>query len=137
MRSPMTLVHAALLLRTVAAFEPAMTLASRSTRLRRDLRLASLRGHERCSASANDKSDDTKAEADVMVDAKLPSNDDDDGKLLRIRHSTTHVMAMAVQKLFKGTKVCPLPASSHPTTTPQARSYRRCPSRAGEHWAVD
>ena len=104
MRSPMTLVHAALLLRTVAAFEPAMTLASRSTRLRRDLRLASLRGHERCSASANDKSDDTKAEADVMVDAKLPSNDDDDGKLLRIRHSTAHVMAMAVQKLFKGTK---------------------------------
>ena len=37
--------------------------------------------------------------------ATLPSNDDNAGKLLRIRHSTAHVMAMAVQKLFKGTKV--------------------------------
>merc|ERR1740127_245727 len=34
----------------------------------------------------------------------LPNNDDN-GQLLRIRHSTAHVMAMAVQKLFKGTKV--------------------------------
>ena len=38
-------------------------------------------------------------------DATLPTNDDNAGKLLRIRHSTAHVMAMAVQKLFKGTKV--------------------------------
>ena len=38
-------------------------------------------------------------------DATLPSNDDNAGRLLRIRHSTAHVMAMAVQKLFKGTKV--------------------------------
>jgi threonyl-tRNA synthetase len=98
-------VHAALLLRTVAAFEPATALASRSTRLRRGLWLASLRGHERCFASATDKSEDTKDEADVMVDVKLPSNDDEDGKLLRIRHSAAHVMAMAVQKLFKDTKV--------------------------------
>ena len=104
MRSPMPLVHAALLLRTVAAFEPATALASRSTRLRRGLWLASLRGHERCFASATDKSEDTKDEADVMVDVKLPSNDDEDGKLLRIRHSAAHVMAMAVQKLFKDTK---------------------------------
>ena len=35
----------------------------------------------------------------------LPTNDDEGGKLLRIRHSTAHVMAMAVQKLFNGTKV--------------------------------
>merc|ERR1719424_2008416 len=35
---------------------------------------------------------------------ELPNNDDN-GNLLRIRHSTAHVMAMAVQKLFKGTKV--------------------------------
>ena len=34
----------------------------------------------------------------------LPTNDDSD-RLLRIRHSSAHVMAMAVQKLFKGTKV--------------------------------
>merc|ERR1719201_3105390 len=38
-------------------------------------------------------------------DAKLPTNEDNAGNLLRIRHSTAHVMAMAVQKLFKGTKV--------------------------------
>merc|ERR1719221_1266431 len=36
---------------------------------------------------------------------QLPSNDDNEGRLLRIRHSTAHVLAMAVQKLFKGTKV--------------------------------
>ena len=34
----------------------------------------------------------------------LPNNDDNE-RLLRIRHSTAHVMAMAVQKLYKGTKV--------------------------------
>jgi len=34
----------------------------------------------------------------------LPNNDDNE-QLLRIRHSTAHVMAMAVQKLYKGTKV--------------------------------
>ena len=38
-------------------------------------------------------------------DAKLPTNEDNAGNLLRIRHSTAHVMAMAVQKLFTGTKV--------------------------------
>ena len=39
--------------------------------------------------------------SDALV---LPNNDDNE-QLLRIRHSTAHVMAMAVQKLFKGTKV--------------------------------
>ena len=134
----MTLVHAALLLRTVAAFEPATALASRSTRLRRDLRLASLRAHERCFASATDKSEDTKtkAEADVMVDAKLPSNEDEDGKLLRIRHSTAHVMAMAVQKLFKGTKGA-VPTVEHllsfslVTCDGRSRAARQCPSARG------
>jgi hypothetical protein len=112
--------------------------------LRRDARcvasVAGLRAY--CIRAQADDDNAGTAGADssspiAWKDAALPSNDDNAGKLLRIRHSTAHVMAMAVQKLFKGTKVCPLPASSHPTTTPQARSYRRCPSRAGEHWAVD
>ena len=63
-----------------------------------------------------------------MVDAKLPSNDDDDGKLLRIRHSTAHVMAMAVQKLFKGTKVRRRPRPSQAERTlPAGRTARTQP----------
>lgn len=35
----------------------------------------------------------------------LPTNEDNDQRLLRIRHSTAHLMACAVQKLYPGTKV--------------------------------
>ena len=57
-------------------------------------------------------------------DAKLPTNDDNAGKLLRIRHSTAHVMAMAVQKLFKDTKVR-AQRTPRPACTDSQRSWPR------------
>lgn len=45
----------------------------------------------------------TEKAADTMEE-ELPTNDSSPN-LLRIRHSTSHVMAMAVQKLFPGTQV--------------------------------
>lgn len=45
-----------------------------------------------------------KAAADVEVFEELPTNENDD-ELLRIRHSSAHVMAMAVQKLFPEAQV--------------------------------
>ena len=61
-------------------------------------------------------------------DAKLPTNEDNAGNLLRIRHSTAHVMAMAVQKLFKGTKVRRRPRPSQAErTTPARRTARTHP----------
>jgi len=41
---------------------------------------------------------------EVVEPVHLPSNDESEG-LLRIRHTTAHVMAMAVQRLFKEAKV--------------------------------
>lgn len=61
-------------------------------------------------------------------DATLPTNEDNAGNLLRIRHSTAHVMAMAVQKLFKGTKVrrdSRPPQANH--TPPVARTQQEAP----------
>ena len=61
-------------------------------------------------------------------DATLPTNEDNAGNLLRIRHSTAHVMAMAVQKLFKGTKVRRRPRPSRADhTTPVARIQQEAP----------
>ena len=61
-------------------------------------------------------------------DATLPTNDDNAGNLLRIRHSTAHVMAMAVQKLFKGTKVRRGPHLSQANhSTPVARIRHEAP----------
>ena len=61
-------------------------------------------------------------------DATLPTNEDNAGNLLRIRHSTAHVMAMAVQKLFKGTKVRrdPRPPQAN-HTPPVARTQQEAP----------
>ena len=89
----------ALLLRAVVAYGP----PARISRAARASRAA--RGPHRSFVSANEV--DVKA-ADVnpvkwSEAMTLPYNDDN-GNLLRIRHSTAHVMAMAVQKLFKGTK---------------------------------
>jgi len=55
-----------------------------------------------CAASA-DRKTEIADPITWKADVQLPTNDNED--LLRIRHSTAHVMAMAVQKLFKGTKV--------------------------------
>ena len=41
---------------------------------------------------------------DVNAPMKLPTNEED-GELLRIRHTCSHVMAQAVQELFPGTQV--------------------------------
>ena len=61
----------------------------------------------RASGATDERTGEAGADGSSPIawkDAALPTNDDDAGKLLRIRHSTAHVMAMAVQKLFKGTK---------------------------------
>ncbi|KAL1526687.1 hypothetical protein AB1Y20_015389 [Prymnesium parvum] len=50
------------------------------------------------------KEAEAEAEAEYSPPVRLPSNDESD-RLLRIRHSTAHVMAMAVQSLYKGTKI--------------------------------
>ena len=44
------------------------------------------------------------AKEDNLFQIELPTNDNSP-KLLSIRHSTAHVMAMAVQKLFSDAKV--------------------------------
>ena len=43
-------------------------------------------------------------EKQINLDLELPSNENSPN-LLRIRHSTAHVMAMAVQRLFPKVKV--------------------------------
>jgi threonyl-tRNA synthetase len=43
-------------------------------------------------------------EKTLNLDLELPTNDKSEN-LLKIRHSTAHVMAMAVQKLFPDVKV--------------------------------
>ena len=96
----MTLLRTALLLRTVAeAFDVSPHV--KTSRMARACvsRPFCLRATTRCVAS------DTKpavSDEDVdpirWTDAMQLPNNDDNGKLLRIRHSTAHVMAMAVQK---------------------------------------
>jgi threonyl-tRNA synthetase len=52
--------------------------------------------------SATVAPDETSAQAEVMEE--LPTNDSDED-LLKIRHSSAHVMAMAVQQIFKEAQV--------------------------------
>ncbi|KAL3933485.1 MAG: hypothetical protein SGPRY_000256 [Prymnesium sp.] len=101
MRCTITVLRAALLLRASAAgfigprsprfaLHTARPFCARSTR------------------TLMDASSDKPAHAGVTeaLDApvKLPTNEESE-RLLRIRHSTAHVMAMAVQSLYKGTKI--------------------------------
>ena len=93
----MAVFRAALLLRSVACLSSSLPRASVPRELR-SIMLNGLQGRaRRLLASATE----TKEDPVAIV---LPNNDDNEG-LLRIRHSTAHVMAMAVQKLFKNTKV--------------------------------
>ena len=74
-----------------------------AVRLRPAVHLSSHALHRRAPVVTAAVSEETDA-ADEKVAITLPNNDNSE-QLLRIRHSTAHVMAMAVQKLFKGTKV--------------------------------
>jgi threonyl-tRNA synthetase len=75
----------------VAAFTPSsMTRASQSSFLAR----FTMRSTPRFMATVAPEKESTAEEI-----IELPTNDNDD-ELLRIRHSSAHVMAMAVQKLF-------------------------------------
>lgn len=67
-------------------------------------RLAALQPSGRHSRflSATVAPDETTAQAEVMEE--LPTNDNDE-ELLKIRHSSGHVMAMAVQQIFKEAQV--------------------------------
>jgi hypothetical protein len=97
----MTVLKATLLLRTVSAFETTANLFGPSrARVLRD-RFACPRTHTRMLASATETPKAADAEATEPI--VLPTNENSE-KLLKIRHSTSHIMAMAVQKLFKGTK---------------------------------
>ena len=98
-------MRTALLLRTVAAFEASILMPT--PRLARSVRPASIRAARRCfSARVNAEApEETDTDPIRWTDAMALPNNDDNEQLLRIRHSTAHVMAMAVQKLFKGTKV--------------------------------
>ena len=98
----MTVFRAALFVRTVASFESSALVRTRSPFQLRAARQKHLLGQlERSSRTLMSAADTKDADTDAIV---LPNNDDNE-QLLRIRHSTAHVMAMAVQKLFKGTKV--------------------------------
>ena len=94
-----------------------------------------MRSSSRCTATRAQVADEHAGEAGADAsspiawkDATLPTNDDNAGNLLRIRHSTAHVMAMAVQKLFKGTKVRRGPHPSQANhSTPVARIRHEAP----------
>jgi len=95
------MVRLALLLRTVAAYEPAAVMrAPRARNVRSSVRAPSIRATTAETAEAAAKVDAAAPEPVV-----LPTNEDNDQNLLKIRHSTAHVMAIAVQRLFKDTKV--------------------------------
>ena len=83
----------ALLLRTAGAFE-ATAIRSRPLRSRFS--------PERCLAAAatEEKVQAAEVKSEPIV---LPTNENE--RLLKIRHSAAHVMAIAVQRLFPGTKV--------------------------------
>lgn len=54
--------------------------------------------------SVNQVNTDEKLTFDQLRDIELPTNDNNPN-LLRIRHSTAHIMAMAVQRLYPSSKV--------------------------------
>lgn len=58
--------------------------------------------HEHFSSPASIEAVSDKSE--TKVDLSLPSNEDNEN-LLRIRHTSAHVMAMAVQRLYPSAKV--------------------------------
>ena len=94
--SAVTLLRATLLLRTSsAAFLAATRLSKTSHAMHSWSKFSSIRSFAAESAVANDA---------PATPIELPTNDNNE-QLLRIRHSAAHVMAMAVQRLFKGTKV--------------------------------
>lgn len=57
----------------------------------------------RCKSTIDDSLKNEISDTDLFS-IELPSNENNEN-LLRIRHSSAHVMAMAVQRLFPDTKV--------------------------------
>ena len=95
----------------VACSRRALALAPRFPRAATRPRVGALHGSvvaprmQRASAlSATIAPPEESAESEPSEAVELPTNDSSE-KLLRIRHSCSHVMAMAVQRLYPGTQV--------------------------------
>ena len=50
--------------------------------------------------SVDDDDDDDESSMTITEMVELPTNEDNDNELLKLRHSTAHVMAMAVQRIY-------------------------------------
>lgn len=96
----------------VAGFTPSTAIITRTSRqassflakstFRGTTRSSSYPKTQRWMATVVPEAAEAKEEEDVMIE--LPTNDSDE-ELLRIRHSSAHVMAMAVQKIFPEAQV--------------------------------
>ena len=78
------------------------TIASASKLSRTSISLRN--NHRFLSATVAPEATESKTEDDNEL-IELPTNDDNDGELLKIRHSSAHVMAMALQMVFPEAQV--------------------------------
>ena len=106
-------VISVLTVRRVVAFVPSSmvgmkrgitttTIASSASKLTRSSRA---RYNRFLSATVAPEATEAKTEDDADELIELPTNDDNDSELLKIRHSSAHVMAMALQNVFPEAQV--------------------------------